>query len=209
MGPRALHGGLGWGLICCADWGLIGGCTGWGSKTVMAMDSSSFGGGETAYNHSVSMPVSNLMPVSHLLPLAPHSHLISPTPLLPHPLAPMISPRSLDRQYSFIQVCEWFAARTDLILLLFDPFKLVGYSCLVQGRVGSCSGSCWVTPVWFRVGLGAVQGCLALGMPFTACLANPVVLVGACNSAPPAFLMCHEPAGPQLAPPLPLSQPTL
>ncbi|KAI8474973.1 MAG: P-loop containing nucleoside triphosphate hydrolase protein [Monoraphidium minutum] len=30
----------------------------------------------------------------------------------------------IDRQYSFINVCEWFAARCDMILLLFDPFKL-------------------------------------------------------------------------------------
>ena len=32
-----------------------------------------------------------------------------------------------ERQYSFISVCEWFAARCDLILMLFDPFKLVSY----------------------------------------------------------------------------------
>lgn len=30
----------------------------------------------------------------------------------------------IERQYSFMDVCEWFAARCDLILLLFDPFKL-------------------------------------------------------------------------------------
>jgi hypothetical protein len=43
-----------------------------------------------------------------------------PLPSPPHPSLPQ------ERQYSFIDVCEWFAARCDLILLLFDPFKLVG-----------------------------------------------------------------------------------
>lgn len=30
----------------------------------------------------------------------------------------------IERAYNFIEICEWFAARCDLILLLFDPYKL-------------------------------------------------------------------------------------
>jgi len=30
----------------------------------------------------------------------------------------------IERNYNFQDVCEWFAARCDLILLLFDPYKL-------------------------------------------------------------------------------------
>jgi EH domain-containing protein 1 len=29
----------------------------------------------------------------------------------------------IERNYQFIDVCEWFATRSDLILLLFDPYK--------------------------------------------------------------------------------------
>eukprot|EP01026_Neomeris_dumetosa_P031985 TRINITY_DN2534_c0_g2_i1.p1 TRINITY_DN2534_c0_g2~~TRINITY_DN2534_c0_g2_i1.p1 ORF type:complete len:563 (-),score=89.04 TRINITY_DN2534_c0_g2_i1:198-1886(-) len=30
----------------------------------------------------------------------------------------------IERSYDFIQVCGWFAARADVILLMFDPYKL-------------------------------------------------------------------------------------
>jgi len=30
----------------------------------------------------------------------------------------------IERQYDFINVCKWFASRCDVILLLFDPYKL-------------------------------------------------------------------------------------
>ncbi|MEW5304687.1 MAG: hypothetical protein WDW36_007280 [Sanguina aurantia] len=30
----------------------------------------------------------------------------------------------IERNYNFVEICEWFAARTDLIFLLFDPYKL-------------------------------------------------------------------------------------
>lgn len=30
----------------------------------------------------------------------------------------------LERQYNFNEIVEWFAARCDMILLLFDPYKL-------------------------------------------------------------------------------------
>lgn len=30
----------------------------------------------------------------------------------------------IERNYNFIDICEWFAGRCDLILLLFDPYKL-------------------------------------------------------------------------------------
>ncbi len=30
----------------------------------------------------------------------------------------------IERSYNFVEVCEWFAARCDVILLLFDPHKL-------------------------------------------------------------------------------------
>ena len=30
----------------------------------------------------------------------------------------------IERQYNFCEICEWFAARCDLIFLLFDPYKL-------------------------------------------------------------------------------------
>lgn len=30
----------------------------------------------------------------------------------------------IDRNYNFLDICGWFAARCDLILLLFDPYKL-------------------------------------------------------------------------------------
>ncbi len=30
----------------------------------------------------------------------------------------------IERAYNFVEICEWFAARCDLIFLLFDPYKL-------------------------------------------------------------------------------------
>jgi EH domain-containing protein 1 len=30
----------------------------------------------------------------------------------------------IERSYNFVEVCEWFAARCDVIVLLFDPHKL-------------------------------------------------------------------------------------
>jgi hypothetical protein len=62
------------------------------------------------------------------LPCTPPPHALHPLPP-PQPLTPAFHPRTHappDRQYSFIDAVQWFAGRSDMILLLFDPFKLVG-----------------------------------------------------------------------------------
>lgn len=42
------------------------------------------------------------------------------------------------RTYDFIEVCGWFAARCDLILLLFDPAKLDISDEMKQARTPPC-----------------------------------------------------------------------
>ena len=94
-----------------------------------------------------------------LLPWPP-ALLPAPPPLTPPPTAGVLSgeKQRVERAYDFIQVCSWFAARCDLILLLFDPAKLDisdefkavrvrGIGCAVQsvcsaGRVAGCMWVC-------------------------------------------------------------------
>jgi hypothetical protein len=58
----------------------------------------------------------------------------------------------IERSYDFIQVVGWFAARCDLILLLFDPYKLD-----VSDEFKAVSGPGWVGGgggSWRGLGLG-------------------------------------------------------
>lgn len=59
-------------------------------------------------------------------------HILPPAASVPPHLAP-----APDRQYSFIKCVEWFAARSDMVLLLFDPFKLV---CVCHAALQGGSG---------------------------------------------------------------------
>jgi EH domain-containing protein 1 len=66
----------------------------------------------------------------------------------------------VERAYDFIQVCGWFAARCDLILLLFDPYKLdisdeFKAVRLEAGRGGLKQKVCRVPAIPVATGLGA------------------------------------------------------
>jgi hypothetical protein len=56
----------------------------------------------------------------------------------------------IERNYNFIDACEWFATRCDLILLLFDPYKLdiSDEFKQVRGGVGSADGCCMSSAGW-------------------------------------------------------------
>ena len=54
----------------------------------------------------------------------------------------------IERSYDFIQVCGWFAARCDLILLLFDPYKLDISDEFKEVREDAC---CWGVCIVERV----------------------------------------------------------
>ena len=47
----------------------------------------------------------------------PHPSILYPPPAcLPH--------QRIERNYNFVEISDWFATRSDLIFLLFDPAKL-------------------------------------------------------------------------------------
>jgi len=52
------------------------------------------------------------------------SHLLSEITLVDTPGVLSGEKQRIERAYNFVGVCEWFASRCDLILLLFDPYKL-------------------------------------------------------------------------------------
>ena len=60
------------------------------------------------------------------------------------------------RTYDFIEVCGWFAARCDLILLLFDPAKLDISDEMKQVSIIylSLHANCWSPPLLLHTCLG-------------------------------------------------------
>ena len=67
----------------------------------------------------------------HLLVLPYYWCVLILTTLLPISLPPVLTPtpprsppQRIERNYNFVEISDWFATRSDLIFLLFDPAKL-------------------------------------------------------------------------------------